>query len=190
MTERERYKRAFSVLESSRRYDMEDIFMARKRSLNKKRALTLAIAAALMLALGISAYAVGEDTIKRMLGWDKHIEQSECTNEAGERITHTHYGISEPVRIEDGRMFFIVNGEYTDITDTVTRGETYTYSYQDAGGYTYMYIIGLNGPELESYGYAEFVRGPGGSWQGGHSHKATDDAPWLERGKQEFNLPW
>lgn len=190
MTERERYKSAFSVLESSYSYDMEEIFMERKRSINKKRAFTLALTAALVLALGISAYAVGEDTIKRLLGWDKHIEISELTNEAGETFTHAHYGISEPVRMEDGRMFFIVNGENTDITDTVTGDEPYTYSYQDTEGYTYIYIIGLNDTEPESYGYAEFVKGPGGSWQGGHAHNTTDDAPWLEQGKREFNLPW
>lgn len=190
MTNKARYKRAFSVLEPSAGFDMEVILNSRRKHTSCKRAVTLALAAALALALCVSAYAVGGETIKRIFGWDKHIVQSEYINEAGDTVSHTHYGVSEPVRIEGGRIFFIANGENADITDTVTAGEPYTCSYTDEEGYTYIFIVGLNGKELESYGYAEFVKGPGGSWQGGHAHNTTDEAPWLEKGKQEFALPW
>lgn len=190
MTNKEKYKRAFSVLETSRDFDMEVIMKSKRKHLCYKKAVTLALAAALVLALCVSAYAVGGETIKRFLGWDRHIEQSEYVNEAGDAVTHTHYGTSEPVCICDERLFFIANGENTDITDTVTSAEPYTYSYRDAEGYTYIFIVGLNSSELDSYGYAEFVKSPDGSWQGGHAHGTCDDAPWLEKGKKEFNLPW
>lgn len=190
MTNKEKYKRAFSVLETSRDFDMEVIMNHNRKHTSYKKAVTLALAAALVLALCVSAYAAGEDGIRRLLGWDRHIEQSEYTNEVGDTVTHTHYGISEPVCIRDERLFFIANGENTDITDIVTNAEPYTYSYTDAEGYTYFFIVGLSSSELESYGYAEFVKSPDGSWQGGHAHGTCNDAPWLEKGKEEFNLPW
>ena len=188
MNEHERYKRAFSVLHASAKIDLE--VEMKHRPNYKKRFATLCVCAALILALTVSAFAVGGDTLKRLLGWDGHIEVHEYENEIGETIESIHYGISEPVRIEDGRMYFIANGEEEDITDIVTKGETYSYTYEDDEGCTCLILVGLNAAELESYGYAEFVKSPDGGWQGGHAHGTCDDAPWLEKGKQEFNLPW
>ena len=195
MNERERYKRAFSVLHASASIDLEAEMKYRPNY--KKRLATLCVCAVLILALTVSAFAVGGDTLKRILGWDGHIEVHELENEMGETIESIHYGISEPVRIEDGRMYFIANGENTDITDIVTAGGTYSYTYEDENGCTCLILIGLNSEELESYGFAEFIKTSEDGWRGGHAHNIayTDTGNgevclWLEQGKDEYNLPW
>ena len=195
MNEHDRYKRAFSVLHASAKIDLEAEMKHRPNY--KKRLATVSVCAALLFALTVSAFAVGGDTLSRLLGWDGHIEVHKLENEIGETIESIHYGISEPVRIEDGRMYFIANGEEEDITDIVTKGETYSYTYEDGEGYTYLILVGLNAEELESYGYAEFIKTPEGSWCGGHAHNIdyTETADgevclWLEQGKEEYYLPW
>lgn len=195
MNERERYKRAFSVLHASASIDLEAEMKHRPNY--KKRLAIVCVCAALILALTVSAFAVGGDTLKRILGWDGHIEVHEYENEAGKKLESIHYGISEPVRIEDGRMYFIANGENTDITDIVTAGGTYSYTYEDENGCTYLILIGLNSEELESYGFAEFIKTSEDGWRGGHAHNIayTDTGNgevclWLEQGKDEYNMPW
>jgi len=187
---KERYKRAFSVLRASSLIDLEAEMKHRPNY--KKRLAIVCVCAALILALTVSAFAVGGDTLKRILGWDGHIEVHELENEIGETIESVHYNkILEPVRIEDGQMFFAVNGENTDITDLIAAGESYSYTYEDEEGYTYYYFIGPSSEGLESYAYAEFIKGPDGDWVGGHgSGFSTDEADWLEEGKTEFNIPW
>ena len=195
MNEHERYKRAFSVLHASAKIDLEAEMKHRPNY--KKRLATLCVCAVLILALTVSAFAMGGDTLKRILGWDGHIEVHELENEMGETIESIHYGISEPVRIEDGRMYFIAKGEEEDITDIVTTGGTYSYTYEDENGCTYLILVGLNSTELESYGYAEFIRTSEDSWRGGHAHNIAytktaegEVCLWLEQGKEEYDLPW
>lgn len=194
MNERERYKRAFSVLRASSLIDLEAEMKHRPNY--KKKLVIVCVCAVLVLALTVSAFAVGGDTLKRILGWDSHIEIHELENEIGETIENVHYNkILEPVRIENGRMFFVVNGENTDITDMVAADEPYSYTYEDEEGYTYFYFVGPSTEGHESYAYAEFIKNPDGDWVGGHgsgfSHDDEGNAPdWLEKGKAEFNIPW
>ena len=138
MNEHERYKRAFSVLRASATVDLEAEMKHRPNY--KKSLAAVCVCAALLFALTVSAFAVGGDTLKRILGWDGHIEVHEYENEAGQTLESIHYGLSEPVRIENGRMYFVANGEDEDITDIVTNGETYSYkiSATNAPGDTFL----------------------------------------------------
>ena len=85
MNEHERYKRVFSVLRASATIDLEAEMKHRPNY--KKRLATLCVCAALILALTVSAFAVGGDTLKRLLGWDGHIEVHEYENEIGKTFT-------------------------------------------------------------------------------------------------------
>ena len=78
-----------------------------------RRLLTLALAAALVLALGVAAYSTG----LRFSGWGGNMEiQSEQTAGGIENTVYVHTeNMTQPVRFEDGRMIFIVNGEHIDI---------------------------------------------------------------------------
>ena len=91
--------------------------------LNRKRIITFALAAALLLSLGIAGWSAG----KVLFGWGGNMEiRSERTDGGIENTVYVHTeDMTQPVRFEDGRMIFIVNGEHTDITDRVSETEPY-----------------------------------------------------------------
>ena len=100
--------------------------------LNRKRIITFALAAALLLSLGIAGWSAG----KVLFGWGGNMEiRSERTDGGIENTVYVHTeDMTQPVRFEDGRMIFIVNGEHTDITDRVSETEPYIYRYTDEEG--------------------------------------------------------
>lgn len=195
MTNSDKYKRAFSALETSADFDMEEFMMRKPEYINHKRAVTLALAAALILALSISAYAVGGETIKRILGWGGNLVINQGTAEDTEvgSASVSLGALTEPVEISDGRMYFIVNDERIDITGKVSTERPFHYSYEDSEGYTHHWFIGLNSDDLESYGFAEFIKDSDGDWKGGygHNHRVADgEAQWFILGKEDLKVPW
>lgn len=195
MTNKDKYKRAFSVLEASRDFDMEVIMKSKRTHTSYKKAVTLALAAALILALGISAYAVGGETIKRILGWGGNLVINQGAAEDGEvgSASVSLSALAQPVEISEGRMYFIVNDERIDITEQISAEKPFHYSYEDSEGYTHHWFIGLNSEELENYGFAEFIRDSNGDWKGGygHNHRVDDgEAQWFILGKEDLKVPW
>ena len=146
--------------------------------LKKKRIITLALAAALLLSLGIAAWSAG----KVLFGWGGNMEiRSEQTAGGIENTVYVHTeDMTQPVSFEDGRMFFIVNGEHIDITDEVSETRPYIYHYTDEEGVVHYWIIGKNGPEAEHYGFAEYLQPPEGDWTAGYVARTdNNEAPWL-----------
>lgn len=196
MNEAERYKRAFSVLHASEDINMEVIMNSKRKNISVKKTAALALAAALILALCVSAYAVGEEVINYVLGWGGKAVIAINVNSDGNEVCSASLSLensTEPVQIEEGRMYFIVNNEHLDITDDVKDGQPFTYTFVDSEGCTRHFIIGLNSAELENYGYAEFIRYSDGNWAGGYGTNTSigDEAsPWLEIGKKKLELPW
>lgn len=195
MTNKARYQRAFSVLEPSAGFDMEVILNSRRKHISCKRAVTLALAAALALALCVSAYAVGGETIKRIFGWGGNLVINQGTGEDTEvgSASVSLGALAEPVEIAGGRMYFIVNDERIDITGQVSTEKPFHYSYEDAEGYTHHWFIGLNSDDMENYGFAEFIKDSNGDWKGGygHNHRVDDgEARWFILGKEDLKVPW
>ncbi len=152
-----------------------------------RRLLTLALAAALVLALGVAAYSTG----LRFSGWGGNMEiQSEQTAGGIENTVYVHTeNMTQPVRFEDGRMIFIVNGEHIDITDQVSESEPYIYQYTDEGGVIHYWIIGKNGPEPEHYGFAEYLHPLDGEWTIGYVARTDGNtAPWLAAAWEELGF--
>ena len=106
--------------------------------LNRKRIITFALAAALLLSLGIAGWSAG----KVLFGWGGNMEiRSERTDGGIENTVYVHTeDMTQPVRFEDGRMIFIVNGEHTDITDRVSETEPYIYLQPIGGDWTAGYV--------------------------------------------------
>lgn len=156
----------------------------------RRAMLALAAALALLLALTLTAYA----TRPSLFGWGGNFEVR--VSEQGdymESVLHTD-SLTEPVRFEDGRMLFIVNGEQIDITDKVSETEAFTYEYRDEEGITHCWIIGKNGPKPTNYGYGEFLRSAEG-WISGYTARTNLDPDskgpaWLENGKAALDIPW
>ena len=154
--------------------------------LKKKRLLTFALAAALMLALGITAYGG-----RVFFGWGGNMEiRSEQTDGGIENTVYVHTeNMTQPVSFEDGRMIFIVNDEHIDITDLVSETQPYIYHFADEEGVTHYWIIGKNGPETEHYGFAEYLQPADGIWTAGYVARTNNnEAPWLEKAWEELGF--
>ena len=167
---------------------------------NRKKILMLVLAACLVMGLGITAYAYGGEIVSRFFGWGNNMEVSTSTDEEGSEVStvivHTD-NLTEPVRIRDGRMIFVVNEESIDITDKVSTEEAYQYEYKDADGITHFWLVGLlEESVLEHYGYAEYLKNDNGDWIGGYSARINTEpdghtaAKWLEIAKENNVIPW
>lgn len=160
MFEIEKYKASFDDIHApeSARSEVLDMTINRENKgwahRYSRRFTVLALAAAMILALGAAAYA---DRI--YYGWSG--------NQAFE-IHRTDEGIVvkgkpipagqlEQVEIQDGRLYFVVNGEHIDITDEVSQTQCFQYELEDETGAIHHWAIGLDGPGLEDYGYIETV---------------------------------
>ena len=150
-----------------------------------KRLVTLALAAALIIALGLTAYSSG----RALFGWGGNMEIRTTETEGGiEVYVHTE-DLTEPVSFEDGRMFFVVNDEHIDITDQVSETQPFTYCFSDEEGVLHYWVIGKNGPEPEHYGYAEYLQPPEGDWTAGYVARTNkNSAPWLDRAIEELGF--
>ena len=153
----------------------------------RKRILTLALAAALMLSLGIAAYSTGQV----IFGWGGNMEiHAEKTERGIQTNVYVHTdNLTEPVSFENGRMIFIVHDEHIDITDQVSETQPYIYQFSDEEGVLHYWIIGKNGPELEHYGYAEYLHPSESEWTAGYVARTNGNtAPWLDRAKEELDF--
>lgn len=189
MNNRDKYKKAFSVLHASDSTDWEAIMEQKAKKKHGKTAMKLVLLAAVVCLMTVTASA---DSVRQLFGWGGNMRIDQYEDGAEVRIFTEK--LTEPVEIRDGRMYFIVNGEDMDITDQVSQTKAFTYSYEDAQGVTHIWVLGLNSEELEHYGYAEYLKTD--TWQGGYSARVnsnadgTTEAQWLEVWKAENDCPW
>ena len=189
MNNRDKYKKAFSVLHASTRTDWEAIMEQNTQKKHRKNAVKLLLLAAVISLMTIT---VSADSVRQLFGWGGNMEINDYGNGLEIQV-HTD-NLTEPVEIRDGRMYFVVNGENIDITDQVSQTKAFTYQYVDEQGVTHDWVVGLNGEKLENYGYAEYLKTD--TWQGGYSARVninadgTTEARWLEDWKAENNCPW
>ena len=189
MNNRDKYKKAFSVLHASETIDWEALMQQKSKKDYGKTTLKLLLLAAVISLMTVT---VSADSVRQLFGWGGNMRIDQYEDGAEVRVYTEN--LTEPVEIRDGRMYFIVNGENMDITDQVSQTKAFTYSYEDAQGVTHIWVLGLNGEELEHYGYAEYLKTD--TWQGGYSARVnsnadgTTDAQWLESWKTENNCPW
>lgn len=190
MNNRDKYKKAFSVLHASETTDWEALMQQKSKKNYGKTTLKLLLLAAVISLLTIT---VSADSVRQLFGWGGNMRIDQYEDGAEVRVYTEN--LTEPVEIRDGRMYFIVNGENIDITDQVSQTKAFTYQYVDNQGITHDWVVGLNGEELEHYGYAEYLRS-GDVWQGGYSARVnsnadgTTEAKWLESWKTENDCPW
>ena len=189
MNNRDKYKKAFSVLHASTQTDWEALMEQKTKKKYGKTTVRLILIAAVVCLMTVT---VSADSVRQLFGWGGNMEITQHDDGAEVRIFTDN--LTEPVEIRDGRMFFIVNGENIDITDQVSQTKAFTYQYVDEQGVTHMWVVGLNSEELENYGYAEYLKTD--TWQGGYSARVninpdgTTEAQWLEIWKAENNCPW
>ena len=192
MFEQNLYRRCFDDIHAPAAMKAEVLRMTEKRTLNlcsTRRVLVLAAVLVLLLALGGGAYAAGRTS----WGWGGNAEIIQTRTDQGtENVTVLHTDdLTEPVRFENGRMLFIVNGERIDVTDQVSETQPYLYDYTDGEGVVHCWAVGKNGPEPEHYGYAEYLYREGEGWLGGYTARTNNnEAAWLDAAKAAFGVPW
>ena len=199
MTNKEKYKQAFSALHASDNISLEvNKDMKNKRILNKKM-MAACTCCAVMLGVGATVYAHNYKIINKIFGWGNNLEITQEIDENGETssisIVNTD-NMNEPVKIDDGKIYFVVNDEKIDITDKISETVAFEYEYTDEEGNTHVWLVGLNSDNIEDYGYAEYIKNLDGDWTGGYSARVNiesdgkTNAGWLENAKKEKNIPW
>ena len=189
MNNRDKYKKAFSVLHASETTDWEAIMGHNTQRKHKKTVVKLLLLAAVISLMTIT---VSADSVRQLFGWGGNMEITDHGNGVEIRVNTDE--LTEPVEIRDGRMYFIVNGENLDITDQVSQTKAFTYQYVDNQGITHDWVVGLNSENIENYGYAEYLKTD--VRQGGYSARVninadgTTEAQWLEIWKAENDCPW
>ncbi len=199
MTNKEKYKRAFSALHASENISLEvDKDMKNKRVFNKK-IMAVCTCCLAMFGVGATVYAHNYQIINKIFGWGNNLEITQEVDENGETssisILHTD-NLTEPVKIDDGKIYFVVNDEKIDITDKISETTAFEYVYTDDEGNTHIWLVGLNSDNIEDYGYAEYIKNIDGDWTGGYSARVNiesdgkTNAEWLENAKSEKTIPW
>ena len=189
MNNRDKYKKAFSVLHASETTDWEALMQQKSKKNYGKTTLKLLLLAAVISLMTVT---VSADSVRQLFGWGGNMRIDQYEDGAEVRVYTEN--LTEPVEIRDGRMYFIVNGENMDITDQVSQTKAFTYQYVDNQGITHDWVVGLNSENIENYGYAEYLKTD--TWQGGYSARVninsdgTTDARWLESWKTENDCPW
>ena len=199
MTNKEKYKRAFSALHASENISLEvDKDMKNKRVFNKK-IMAVCTCCLAMFGVGATVYAHNYQIINKIFGWGNNLEITQKVDENGETssisILHTD-NLTEPVKIDDGKIYFVVNDEKIDITDKISETTAFEYEYTDDEGNTHIWLVGLNSDNIKDYGYAEYIKNIDGDWTGGYSARVNiesdgkTNAEWLENAKSEKTIPW
>ena len=199
MTNTEKYKRAFSALHASENISLEvDKDMKNKRVFNKK-IMAVCTCCLAMFGVGATVYAHNYQIINKIFGWGNNLEITQEVDENGETssisILHTD-NLTEPVKIDDGKIYFVVNDEKIDITDKISETTAFEYEYTDDEGNTHIWLVGLNSDNIKDYGYAEYIKNIDGDWTGGYSARVNiesdgkTNAEWLENAKSEKTIPW
>ena len=199
MTNKEKYKRAFSALHASENISLEvDKDMKNKRVFNKK-IMAVCTCCLAMFGVGATVYAHNYQIINKIFGWGNNLEITQEVDENGETssisILHTD-NLTEPVKIDDGKIYFVVNDEKIDITDKISETTAFEYEYTDDEGNTHIWLVGLNSDNIKDYGYAEYIKNIDGAWTGGYSARVNiesdgkTNAEWLENAKSEKTIPW
>lgn len=167
---------------------------------NGKKLSAIVLAACFVVGLGIIAYAYRGQLISRVFGWGNNLEVNTYLDEDGsevsEAILYTDK-LTEPVKIQENKMYFVVNDENFDITDLVSAEKAFQYEYEDDEGITHVWLVGLlEKGNLEHYGYAEYMKNKQGEWIGGYSARINaeadghTEAQWLEIAKELNTIPW
>ncbi len=186
---------SLSLLRAMNGIHEEDVIMAeniysdnsKNTHFKTKRIITIALAAALILALGMTAYSAG----RMLFGWGGNMEIRSTKTEGGiENTVYVHTDdLTEPVAFENDRMIFIVNDEHLDITDQISETQPFIYHYTDEENVIHYWVIGKNGPELNHYGFAEYLHPSEEDWTAGYVARTNNnEAPWLDNAKKELGF--
>ena len=174
-----------------------DEMEARTMNNSKKiRRPALALVAVFVIAaMSLTAFAYGGTIVERVYtlmtgGTVEHGITEDGVSYASGSTTLDE--VTAPVELrDDGRLYFVANGEDIDITDQCSYETPYIYECTGPDGLRHAFIVG---GDPDAIGWAEFMWNEDGMPEAGSAAFGTpggaEDAPWLDVGKNELNLPW
>ena len=170
---------------SSNRKEIRDMdSLANSKPRFAKRLKPAFIAAVLILTtLTLVAFAYSEQIIQLLGGgWI-----TSGTNRDGDYVSITTTGDTEPVEIRDGMVYFILDGNDTDITSFCTETTYYQYDKIADNGYRHVFIVGGAPGNL---GWSEFIYDGAGERVGStsmYNEDANGERPeWLQLAEETF----
>lgn len=158
----------------------ENLFMNEKtHSFKKHRVLVIAVVT--LLAFSLVGFAYGNQIIKLLGGGN--IEEG--TDKNGDSFISMDTGfVSDPVRIEDGKIYFILDGSDTNITNQCSESSYFKYETTNEAGYRNVVVIGGT---ADNIGMAEFVWNENGEFKGSNASYNTEEEPeWLKLATKEL----
>ena len=161
------------VMEETRRDEIRAGLMKQKKAKKTWLAPVAAIAAAIaiiMIVPGTREFIV--KAAETLYGSFRssfnnliiEIEETSYTEASGAQVykvsTYYDFNNAEPwAQVKDGRLYFVLNGKWTDITDKSSATEYYTYEKKDENGYKTVLFVGGT---PDNYGWGQLVRNPKG----------------------------
>ncbi len=117
------------------------------------------------------------------------VEETSFSGEGGAQIYRisTQYDFSnyEPwAQVKDGRLFFVLDGKWTDITDKCSATEAFLYEQDGENGYKTILFVGGT---PDDYGWGQIIRNPNGEMVEGMAFVDDENTEpeWLKRLKEK-----
>lgn len=198
MTNKERYKQAFSALHTSAEIVLEVDDM--KKDKKQKHFYKIAIVAAAVVACfmganGICYAQTGQSLVKRIVefrlanGVEIEMEEGTEGDEEYVSMNMTAAGdVDSYTLVENDRLYFVLDNVKTDITDECDTESYYRYDYTDEKGLNHVIIIGGT---IDNCGWAEYVFDAEGNYITNLMEIPGDDysPAWLLNAEHSLGVP-
>lgn len=142
------------------------------------RTAVIPILITIVIGSFVIGFASGNRIIKRI---DSKKAEQEIDNPESNFVSSDTKVNPVPIEIQDGRIYFTLDGSYTDITDQCTEELSYCYDSIDSKGYRHRVLVvrKQDGIRIE-----EYVWEPSGETMVGKiSYQYGQEPPWTILGK-------
>ena len=186
------------VMNEERQQEIRAGLMGKKRAKKTWLAPVVAVAAAIAVIMIVpytreivvnAAETLYEAFTARFNNLTVSVEETSFSGEGGAQIYRisTQYDFSnyEPwAQVKDGRLFFVLDGKWTDITDKCSATEAFLYEQNGENGYKTILFVGGT---PDDYGWGQIIRNPNGEMVEGMAFVDDENTEpeWLKRLKEK-----
>lgn len=195
MTNKSRYKQAFSVLHASNDINMEVLMM--KKEKNKNGILkNIGIAAASLALLfvcsnGIVYAATGSTWVSQIVNFTtangSEVEIVQDDNSISYTIDRGGQESSGYTLVQNGRLYFVLGDIKEDVTDKCSDETYYQYEYTDDRNMRHVILVGGT---VTNAGWAELIFAEDGTYIFNQMNvDGANDPVWLLEGMHDQGVP-
>ena len=186
------------VMSEERQQEIRAGLMGKKRAKKTWLAPVVAVAAAIAVIMIVpytreivvnAAETLYAAFTARVNNLTVSVEETSFSGEGGAQIYRisTQYDFSnyEPwAQVKDGRLFFVLDGKWTDITDKCSATEAFLYEQDGENGYKTILFVGGT---PDDYGWGQIIRNPNGEMVEGMAFVDDENTEpeWLKRLKEK-----